>query len=92
MSVELLSADGVRACRNPTAAAAAEPYGPARAEILNDAGFSAAGLTMASWFLLGIALMELGFGPRIWCRSLCPGGAVSLSHSVSVYLQCCVPE
>ena len=43
MSVELLSADGVRACRNPTAAAAAEPYGPARAEILNDAGFSAAG-------------------------------------------------
>jgi len=39
-------------------------------------GFSAAGLTIASWFLLGIALVELGFGPRLWCRSLCPGGAV----------------
>jgi len=39
-------------------------------------GFSAAGLTLASWFLLAIALMELAFGPRLWCRSLCPGGAV----------------
>lgn len=39
-------------------------------------GFSAAGLTLASWFLLAIALVELGFGPRLWCRSLCPGGAV----------------
>jgi ferredoxin-type protein NapH len=39
-------------------------------------GFSAAGLTLASWFLLGIALMEILFGPRLWCRSLCPGGAV----------------
>jgi len=39
-------------------------------------GFSAAGLTLASWFLLGIALLELAFGPRLWCRSLCPGGAV----------------
>jgi len=39
-------------------------------------GFSAAGLTLASWFLLGIALVELAFGPRIWCRALCPGGAL----------------
>lgn len=39
-------------------------------------GFSAAGLTIASWFLLGIALVEIAFGPRLWCRSLCPGGAV----------------
>jgi ferredoxin-type protein NapH len=39
-------------------------------------GFSAAGLSVASWFLLGIALVELGFGPRLWCRALCPGGAV----------------
>lgn len=39
-------------------------------------GFSAAGLTMAAWFLLAIALVELAFGPRLWCRSLCPGGAV----------------
>ena len=39
-------------------------------------GFSAAGLTLASWFLLAIALVELAFGARIWCRSLCPGGAV----------------
>jgi len=39
-------------------------------------GFSAAGLTMASWFLLAIALVELAFGPRLWCRSLCPGGAL----------------
>ena len=39
-------------------------------------GFSAAGLTLASWFLLGIASVELAFGPRLWCRSLCPGGAL----------------
>lgn len=39
-------------------------------------GFSAAGLTLASWFLLAIALVEIGFGPRLWCRSLCPGGAL----------------
>ncbi len=39
-------------------------------------GFSAAGLTLASWFLLGIAAVELLFGPRLWCRALCPGGAV----------------
>jgi ferredoxin-type protein NapH len=39
-------------------------------------GFSAAGLTLASWFLLGIAVVEIGLGARMWCRSLCPGGAV----------------
>jgi polyferredoxin len=39
-------------------------------------GFSAAGLTIASWFLLAIALVEVVFGPRLWCRSLCPGGAL----------------
>jgi len=39
-------------------------------------GFSTAGLTIASWFLLGIALIEIGFGPRLWCRALCPGGAL----------------
>ncbi len=39
-------------------------------------GFSAAGLTLASWFLLGIGIVEILFGPRLWCRALCPGGAV----------------
>ncbi|MFQ5505950.1 MAG: 4Fe-4S binding protein [Planctomycetota bacterium] len=39
-------------------------------------GFSAAGLTLASWFLIGIALIEIVFGARLWCRALCPGGAV----------------
>lgn len=39
-------------------------------------GFSAAGLTIASWFLVGIAAIEIMFGARLWCRSLCPGGAV----------------
>ncbi len=39
-------------------------------------GLSAAGLTLASWILLGIALVEILFGPRLWCRYLCPGGAL----------------
>jgi ferredoxin-type protein NapH len=39
-------------------------------------GFSAAGLTVASWLLLGIAMVEVAFGARLWCRSLCPGGAL----------------
>ncbi|MHC4919009.1 MAG: 4Fe-4S binding protein [Planctomycetota bacterium] len=39
-------------------------------------GFSAAGLTIASWFLVAIALVEIAFGARLWCRTLCPGGAV----------------
>ncbi len=39
-------------------------------------GFSAVGLTLAAWFLLLIAVVEILFGARLWCRSLCPGGAV----------------
>ncbi|MEW6072627.1 MAG: 4Fe-4S binding protein [Planctomycetota bacterium] len=39
-------------------------------------GFSAAGLTIASWFLLAVALAEIAFGRRLWCRALCPGGAL----------------
>lgn len=39
-------------------------------------GFSAAGLTVTSWFLLAIVLVEVAFGSRIWCRSLCPGGGL----------------
>jgi diaminopropionate ammonia-lyase len=49
MSVEMLIDDGLRACRNPTAAAAAEPYGEARAAILNEAGFTAAQREIAQW-------------------------------------------
>lgn len=39
-------------------------------------GFTGAGLTIASWLLLAIALLEIAFSARFWCRSLCPGGAV----------------
>jgi len=39
-------------------------------------GFTAAGLTLASWLLLAIVLAEIAFSARFWCRSLCPGGAV----------------
>jgi polyferredoxin len=39
-------------------------------------GFTAAGLTVASWLLLAIALAEIAFSARFWCRSLCPGAAV----------------
>ncbi len=39
-------------------------------------GFSAAGLSIASWFLLGIAFVEIAFAPRVWCRALCPGGGL----------------
>lgn len=46
-----------------------------RAE-LGKLGFTAAGLTIASWFLVVIAIVEIAFGSRMWCRSLCPGGAV----------------
>jgi len=49
MSVELLADGEVRACRNPTLAPATEPYGPARSEILNDAGFSAAQSEICEW-------------------------------------------
>lgn len=39
-------------------------------------GLTAAGLSLASWFLLGIVFVELVFAPRMWCRALCPGGAL----------------
>jgi len=39
-------------------------------------GFTGAGLTVASWLLIAIALAEIAFSARFWCRSLCPGGAV----------------
>jgi len=40
------------------------------------AGLTAAGLSLASWFLIGIVFVELLFAPRMWCRALCPGGAL----------------
>lgn len=49
MRDELLTADRVRAMRNPMAAPATEPYGPVRAQILNDAGFSAAQREICQW-------------------------------------------
>jgi diaminopropionate ammonia-lyase len=49
MTAELLTADGVRALRNPTAAPAADPYGPARSAILNEAGFDAAQREISQW-------------------------------------------
>ena len=49
MSVELLTVDGVRAMRNPTAAPPSESYGPVRSEILSDAGFSAAQNEICQW-------------------------------------------
>ena len=42
-------ADGLRGFLNPTAAPAAEAYGPARSLILNDAGFSAAQREICQW-------------------------------------------
>ncbi len=38
----VVSADGVRACRNPALAPAGQPYGEERSEILNQQGFRAA--------------------------------------------------
>jgi len=49
MSAERLTADGVRAMRNPMAAPVSEPYGSARSEVLNTAGFSAAHSEISSW-------------------------------------------
>ena len=49
MSASLLIADGLRAMRNPMAAAAAEPYGLARSGVLNDAGFTAAQREISHW-------------------------------------------
>lgn len=49
MTTDLLTGAGVRACRNPTAAPAAEPYGPVRAAILNEAGFASAQREISQW-------------------------------------------
>ncbi len=45
----MLEADGLRAIRNPLAAAPAQAYGAQRAEVLSDAGFSAAEREIAHW-------------------------------------------
>jgi diaminopropionate ammonia-lyase len=49
MPVDMLIEDGLRACRNPTAAPAAEAYGPARAQVLSQAGFDAAEREIRQW-------------------------------------------
>lgn len=49
MTVELLIAEGFRACRNAAAAPAAEPYGKARAQVLSQAGFDAAEREIRHW-------------------------------------------
>jgi diaminopropionate ammonia-lyase len=49
MTTALLSADGWRACRNPSGAPAAEPYGPHRSAILDEAGFAAAERVICRW-------------------------------------------
>jgi diaminopropionate ammonia-lyase len=43
------STDGLRACRNPAAAPAAEPYGDARSAVLNEDGFAAAQREISQW-------------------------------------------
>ena len=49
MSTDMLMGPGVRACRNPAAAPAGEPYGPQRSRILNEAGFEAAQREISQW-------------------------------------------
>lgn len=49
MIMELQSADGVRACRNPTMAPAIEQYGAARSATLNERGFTRARDEVARW-------------------------------------------
>jgi diaminopropionate ammonia-lyase len=49
MTVQLLDEEGLRACRNPAAAPAAEPYGAARSAVLNADGFAAAQREIAQW-------------------------------------------
>ena len=39
-------------------------------------GLTAAGLSLAAWFLILIVLVEVALAPRLWCRALCPGGAL----------------
>lgn len=38
-------------------------------------GFGLTGLSVMSGFLLAIALFEIAFSRRWWCRVMCPGGA-----------------
>ncbi len=45
----VVSADGVRACRNPALAPAGQPYGDERSEILNQQGFRAAQHEIKQW-------------------------------------------
>jgi diaminopropionate ammonia-lyase len=49
MTHALLSAGGWRACRNPSSTPAAEPYGPHRSSILDQAGFAAAERVICRW-------------------------------------------
>jgi len=49
MTEELLIEDGLRACRNPAVAPAAEPYGNTRAQILSQSGFDAAEREIRQW-------------------------------------------
>jgi hypothetical protein len=70
MSTELLTADGVRAMRKPMAAPAAEPYGPTRSEILNDAGFSAAQREISSWPGYAPTPLRCLPGPTFCCTRL----------------------
>lgn len=49
MTTELLDRAGVRACRNPACAPAAEPYGAVRAAILDGAGFASAQREISHW-------------------------------------------
>jgi len=49
MTVQLFNEEGLRACRNPAAAPAVEPYGAARSAVLNADGFAAAQREIAQW-------------------------------------------
>jgi diaminopropionate ammonia-lyase len=49
MNVQLLTGDGFRACCNPSAAPAREPYGATRAQVLSQAGFDAAERDIRQW-------------------------------------------
>lgn len=49
MTTDLLTGAGVRACRNPKCAPAAEPYGPVRGAILNESGFASAQREISQW-------------------------------------------
>ena len=47
--MNMAAANGIRIHRNPRAAPRAEPYGSARARILNQAGFVAAEEEISRW-------------------------------------------